>query len=179
MRQFGPMRFVQSIQSVDATNCSRVGAQPSPEICAYPYTARSWALQVVAKVRSVGVYSVTRCTLLASLPLSLSLLHHGPFIVRSAQLLHRPNGFIQLLHPSRCSQPDVTIVCSAPPTSARFNSCAIPGTSCGGVWDPWSLEHQSCKPALLLLLCTSRDWLRSNISTFFAVGTFLILRSSS
>ena len=33
---------------------------------------------------------------------------HGPCIVRGAQLSHRSNGFTQLLHPSRCSQPVVT-----------------------------------------------------------------------
>ena len=50
------------------------------------------------------------------------------------------------LHPSRCSQQILTMVCIAPPTSARFNSCALFGTSCSGVWDPRSVESilQTC-----------------------------------
>ena len=72
------------------------------------------------------------------------------------------------LHPSRCSQQILTIVCTAPPTSARFKSCALPGTSCSGVWDPWSVEFQSCKLAMLLWY-KSTDWLCSDICyTFFA-----------
>ena len=50
---------------------------------------------------------VAHCVLLC---FSLSLSHHGPFIVRSARLFHSSNGFIQLLHPSQCSQPVMTIV---------------------------------------------------------------------
>ena len=105
-------------------------------------------------MRSVSVYSVTRCALLASLLLSLS---------RSARLFHRSNCFIQLLHPSRCSQTILTVDWLAPPTSARFNGCAIAGTSYSGVWDPWSAEYHSCK--LAVLLYRSRDQLRSNICT--------------
>ena len=35
-------------------------------------------------------------------------------------------------------------------------------SSCGGVWDPWSMEDQSCKLAMLLYYW-SDDWVRSTI----------------
>ena len=60
--------------------------------------------------------------------------HHGPLIVRSAQLFHRSNGFTQLctrlaVH-NQFSQLSVSVFCSAPPTLARFNTCP---SSCSGL----------------------------------------------
>ena len=156
-RQLGQLHFVQSIQSVEATNCLCTNTAKSRDTCVSirSVIALSWALQVIFKVRSVSVHSVTRCTWLASLlRFSLSS-RNGPFIVRSTRLFYRPSGFTKLLHPSRGSQPIQTSVCScfcsASPTSSRFNSyCVVPWHICGGVWDPWPIEYQSCKLATLL-----------------------------
>ena len=142
-RQIHPGRRSDQLLSSTNTDKSQVTARICSFFCSVIVLSR--ALQVIAKVRSVSVHSVIRCTLLASL-----LSCHGPFFVRSAQLFHRSNGFLQLLHPSPCSQPILTLVCSAPQTSARFNGCAILGTFCGGVWKPCSVEYQSCKFAMLL-----------------------------
>ena len=92
---------------------------------------------------------------------------HDPFIARSAQTRPQFIGFIQLAHPSRCSRSTLAIVCFC----ARVSRSAAPITrsiigpppsSCSGVWDPWSVEYQSCKLAMLLWYY-SRVWLRSNI----------------
>ena len=93
----------------------------------------------------------------------------GPFIVRSAQTCPPFTGFTQLAHPSRCSRSTLTAVCfcacfsvftsglcvyigslfgSAAPSP--HPSLASSPSSCSGVWDPWSIDYQSCKLAMLL-----------------------------
>ena len=150
-RQLGQMHFVQSIQSVEATNCLCTNTAKSRDTC----IALSWALQVISRCDQSVFTRFTRCTWVASLLLFSLFSRNGPFILRSARLVYHPNGFTQLLNPSRCSQPIQTNVCfcfcSASTTSSRFNSyCVIPWHICGGVWDPWSVEYQSCKLATLL-----------------------------
>ena len=105
---------------------------------------------------------------------------HDPLIVRSAQT-HPPfTGFTQLAHPSRCSRSTLATVCSSAHTSPRvsvFTSVfvrAILGlqpftrsiirlrqpSSCSGVWDPWSVEYQSCK------LATKKEVLKQRLASF-------------
>ena len=94
MRQHGQLNFVRTIQSVEATNFPCVNTAKCCDTCVSigSVISVSWAVQVTAKVRSVSVHSFSRRTLLASLPLSIFLSRHGPFIVRNAQLFHSPNG---------------------------------------------------------------------------------------
>ena len=92
------------------------GTQPSPEIRANPSDPSSRCrglFQVIAKMRSVSVHSVTRCKLFASLALFSSSLFssHGPFIVPRAKLVYRCNGFHSVLLQSQPTQPIPTIVC--------------------------------------------------------------------
>ena len=69
---------------------------------------------------------------------------HDPFIVRSAQTCPPLTGFSQPAHPSRCSRSTLTTVCFC-----AFDSGSAAPSSCSGVWDPWSVESQSCKLAML------------------------------
>ena len=104
-RQLGQLHFVQSIQSVEATNCLCTNTAKSRDTCVSirSIIALSWALQVIFKVRSVSVHSVNGCTWVASLLLFSLFSRNGPFIVRSTRLFYRPSGFTQLLNPSRGS----------------------------------------------------------------------------
>ena len=52
-------------------------------------------------------------------------------------------------------------------------------SSCSGVWDPWSAEYQSCTLAMLLQRTEAETGFVPTSAQFFAVGTFLILRSPS
>ena len=171
------MISVQLIQRVNSVKCvsfkpSRASKRPTVLVYEQIEVLRYVRIHQVRHRTVFGSSSnrkdaISQCLLGDSLHIacfSSSLPRHGPFIVRSAQLFHPFNGFIQVLHPSRRSPPVTTIVFSAPPTSARFHNCALPGSSCSGVWDPRSVEYQSCKLAMLMW-CKSRDWLCSNIST--------------
>ena len=164
------MRFVQSIQNVEATTCSRVRTQPSTEIRAYPPDPSSrcrgffkWSEKCDQSVFTLLL--VAHCLLLCfSAPLSLSL--------SPSWSIHREKCStlppFQWFHPAFAPVSMFTISCDFClfETAARFNSCAIPGTSCCGVRDPWSVEYQSCELAMFLQH-RSRDWLRSDISTNF------------
>ena len=132
---------------------------------------------------------------------------HDPFIVGSAHTCPPFTGFTELAHPSRCLRSTLTTVCfcirsssTSTSSSSSSSSCALispglcvyfgsaalhqihhrlrPLSSCSGVGDPRSVEYQSGKLAMMLMY-RSRDWLRSISAQFFAVGTFLMLRSPS
>ena len=90
--------------------------------------------------RSHSFHKISRCILLLLL-LCFSLFSSlDPFIVRSVKLVHRSLVSHSFAHPSRCSRPTLTIVCF----------CAASPSSCSGVWDPRSLDYQSCRFAVLL-----------------------------
>ena len=93
--------------------------------------ALSWAL---SRSGAISQCSLGYSLHIAGLSSSLFFSHHGPLIVRSAQLFHRSNGFTQLctrlaVH-NQFSQLSVSVFCSAPPTLARFNRCP---PSCSGL----------------------------------------------
>ena len=82
---------------------------------------------------------------------------HDPFIVRNSQTCPPFIGFTQQSHPSRCSRSTLTTVCFSAFDSSRDHVWSLcvhrgcsPPSSCSGVWDPWSVEYQSCKLAMLL-----------------------------
>ena len=105
--------------------------------------------------------------------------YHDQFIVRGALTSPPFTGFTQFALPSRCSRSTLTTVCfCARDTVFKSGLCVQVGSlcsyrvsvfisglqlhyqihhklrqrsSCGGVWDPWSVENQSCIFALLLL----------------------------
>ena len=138
--------------------------------------ARHWALKVIRQlVRSVSLHEISHCLLLL---LCSCFAHcpcfahccHDPFIVRSTQTCPPFLGFIQLAHPSRCSRSTLTTVC--------FCFCCIIGSSpssCSGVWDPWSLEYQSCN---LQCFCGTEARI-GFVPTFAQFFSFLVLKSSS
>ena len=109
-------------------------------------------------------YSLHIACFSASLLLSLSLLPSWSIHREKCSTLPP----FQWFHPAFAPVSMFTISCDFClfETAARFNSCAIPGTSCCGVRDPWSVEYQSCELAMFLQH-RSRDWLRSDISTNF------------
>ena len=99
---------------------------------------------------------------------------HGPFIVRSAQLFHRSNGFTQFVHPSRCSQPSLAIVCfcflyciSDVCSIQQMSHLLVVQRRIHGQW--------KTNPANLQCCCSteSRDWLRSNICAQFRCKNLL------
>ena len=71
------------------------------------------------------------CHCLASLPL-LSLLPSWSVPREKCPNSPAVQWFRSALHPSRCPRPMLAIVCSAPPTSARVDSC-----------DPWYILYWS------------------------------------
>ena len=156
---------------------ARVRTQPSPEIRAYPADPSSRCrglFQEITKVRSEMFTRVLVDVCFSSSSLFLS--RHGPCVVRSAQLFHRPNCFIQHLHPSRCSQPILTIVCFF------FLFCtsdvsSIPQKSHHLVMESGIRGQQNTNPANFQCCCNSGFVPTS--AQFFAVSTFLILRSPS
>ena len=107
MRQSGQLILVQSIQCVNrcCTNTTK-----SRDTYVSVRSCCRGLFQAFAKVQSVS-FSLGYSLHIACFSSSLCLSRHGPFIGRSAQPLHRSNGFIQLLHPSWCSQSILTIVC--------------------------------------------------------------------
>ena len=135
-----------------------------PPVSALSVIAHPWALKVLAKWGGQSVFTkfrVASCHCVAPCPCFASFnCCHDPFIVRSAQTRPPFTGFTQLAHPSRCSRstlttegfcarvsvPCVRRVCSPVTRSIRGSS----PSSCSGVWDPWSVEYQSCKLAMLL-----------------------------
>ena len=160
------MRFVQSVQSVEATNCSRVRTQPSPEIRAHPSDPPSRCRGLFKASKKCDQSMFTRLLVARCLFPFLSLSRLGPFIVRS-------NGYIQLLHPSRCSQPVMTIVCTSDVGS--FQQLCDPSyinvTESGIHPNPANLQCCSSTEAETGFVPTSAQ--------FFAEGTFLMLRSPS
>ena len=62
----------------------------------------------------------------------------------------------------------------------RLDSTNVP-SSCCGVWEPWSVEHQSCKLAMVLyvILKQTETGFVPTSAQFFAVRTLLILISPS
>ena len=138
--------------------------------------ALSWTLQVIAKVRSANVHSLTRSALLASLLLPLS--RHGPYIVRRAQLFHRRNGFIQLVHPSRCSQPILTEASLCLCTATTLQFCRI-GFLLS--MDP-TLHYKRTRDRISVESSRRQKYRTDFIPTsaqFFAASAFLILRPPS
>ena len=124
-----PIQCVNSVKRVSFT-LSRASRRPSAlvhehsQVLCYVRTHQIRHLLVVGSP-SNRRGAISQCLLVYSFHIacfSSSLSRHGP------------------LHPFRCTQQILTLVCTAPPTSARFNSCALFGTSCSGVWDPRSVE---------------------------------------
>ena len=107
MRQSGQLILVQSIECV---NCWCTNTSKSRDTCVSVKSCCRGLFEAFAKVQSVS-FSLVYSLHIAYFSSSLCLSRHGPFIGRSAQLFHRSNEFIQLLHPSRCSQSILTIVC--------------------------------------------------------------------
>ena len=117
------------------------------------------------KFRGASCHCVAPCPCFASCNCC-----HDPFIVRSAQTCPPFTGFTQLAHPSRCSRSALTTVCfcahaslqvSVFTSGSQFVYIGVATlhpihhrlrqpSSCSGVWDPWSVEYQSCKLAMLL-----------------------------
>ena len=145
---------------------ARVHSQPRPDttgICSL--SSRVHGSKVPAKFGVSQCSKIPRCilSLRCTCPCFASCdCRHDSFIVRSAQTRPPFTGFTQLAHPSRCSRSTLTTVCFCARASLRvsvFTSGLQPrhqttiGSSpstCSGVWDPCSVEYQSCKPAMLL-----------------------------
>ena len=130
--------------------------------------AHSWALKVPAKL-NLGVSQFTKFRAASCHCFASCRCCHDPFIVRS-----RPpfTGFTQLctsvstfrFHVLIDVVSTFTILCHKFPCTFSFGLCSClrvcsPVTSpilssspssCSGVWDPWSVEYQSCKLAMLL-----------------------------
>ena len=74
-------------------------------------------------------------------------------------------GFTQLAHPSRCSRSTLTTVCVCARDSVftsglqprhRIHQRLRQPSSCCGVWDPWSVEYQSCKICNVVVVLKQR-----------------------
>ena len=180
VRQLGQMRFVQFIQSVEATNCSCVRTQPSPEIRAYPSDPSSRCCGLFKqsqKVRSVSVYSVTRCTLLASLS------RHGPSIGEKCSTLPPFQWFHSIFAPVPMftSNSDTCLfLFSVLHLRRRLDSTIVRSlvhhvVACGihGQWNTNPANLQSC--------CSTEAETGSvpTSAQFFAESTFMTLRSPS
>ena len=118
--------------------------------------------------RQVGrqsVFKFSRCILPLRCPCFASChVCHDPITVRRAQTYPLFTGFTQLARPSRCSRSTLATVCFCSSVSVITSGlCVCIGlqpftrsirgsspTSCSGVWDPWSVEYQSCKLAMQL-----------------------------
>ena len=140
---------------------ARVQSQLGPDttgICSLCHHAFVGTLKVLGKfdVSQFTKFRAASCHCFASCHCC-----HDPFIVRSAQTRPPFTGFTQRAHPSRCSRPTLTfrLFCTAgffglcscldcnPVTNSVIGSSS---SSCSLVWDPWSVEYQSCKLAVLL-----------------------------
>ena len=133
-------------------------------------------------MRPVSVHTVTRCTLLASLLLcsvSLFFSRHGPSIVRSAQLVHRSNGYTQF-----CTRLDIRtnydsgLFLSDLHSRRWLDSTDVP-SSCSGVVVACMVSRRP-----ILHICHAVVVLKQRLVSFqhvqfFLVGTCLILRSPS
>ena len=108
---------------------------------------------------------------------------HDPFIVRNARTRPLFTGFTQLAHPSRCSRSTLTTVCLCvhigsaapspdPSSSARHLHLVV---ECG------IHGQQNTNPAELQCCCSTEaeTGFVPTSAQFFAVGTFLILKSPS
>ena len=131
----------------------RVQSQPGPDttgICSLCHRAFMGSIKSSRQVRRQSVFTkISRCILplLCFLPL-LSC----PFIVRSAQTRQPFTGFTQLASMFTINADNCLFLCSclqvcSPVTRSIIGSSP---SSCSGVWDPWSVEYQSCKLAMLL-----------------------------
>ena len=140
-------------------------------------SSRIYGLQKVIANSKLGVsqftnFRVAFCHCFAPCPCFASCnCCRDPFIVRSAQTCPPFTGFTQLAHPSRCSRSTLTTVCFCACVSVITSGLSVytglcvhiglqprhpihrrlrQPSSCSGVWDPWSIEYQSCKLATLL-----------------------------
>ena len=103
--------------------------------------------------------------------------------MRSAQTCPPFTGFTQLAHPSRCSRSTLTTVgfsalvfrdhiasrsfSGLQPFSRSIRGSSPSSSSCSGEWDPWSVEYQSFKLAMFVVVLKQR------------LASFQRLRSSS
>ena len=137
---------IRESQTIHCTNTTLV-LKKKKNVCSLCHHCAFWALKAIAKF-GVSHRSKYRVAFAIALHLALALLCncyccHDPFIVRSAQTCPPLIGCTQLSHLSRCSRSTLTTVC--------FCVLGLQSpSSCSGVWDPWSVEYQSCKPAMLL-----------------------------
>ena len=158
--------------------------------------AHLWALKVIASFK-LGVSQFTKfraafCHCFAPCPCFASCnCCHDPFIVSSAQTCPPFTGFTQLAHPSPCSRSTLTTVCFSARSSAPvlvFSSALQPrhqipswarhlhlAVECG------IHGQQNTNPANLQCCCSTEaeTGFVPTSAQFFAVGTFLILRSPS
>ena len=183
-----------------------VQTQPGPEkkkSALSVINAHSGALEVLAnsklgvsqftKFRAASCHCVAPCLCFASCNCC-----NDPFIVRKAQTCPPFTGFTQLAHPSRCSRSTLTTVCFSA-RSCRRVPLFTPGlcSSTSGL-QPFTrsimgfvslhlvLEcgihgQQNTNPAKLQCCCSNEaeTGFVPTSAQFFAVSTFLILRSPS
>ena len=131
------MRFGQSIQSVEATNCSCTNTATSGDTCVSirSVIALSCTLPVLAKVRLASVHSVLVAHfLLLSLP-SWSITREKCSTLPTFQWFHSASAPVSMF-------------------TAKSDNCLILFSVLhlrrSGMWDPWPVEYQSCKLAKLL-----------------------------
>ena len=110
---------------------------------------------------------------------------HDPFIVRSAQTCPPSTGFTQLTHPSRCSRSTLTTVCFCAADSSRdhvWSLCMCRGCSPLHLVKECGIHCQkNTNPANLQRCCNTEagTGFVPASAQFFAVSTFLILKSPS
>ena len=141
-RQFCQPRLVQPIQCVNSVKCvsfnsSRASKRPTALVYAHSQVLRYVRIHRIRHRADVATSSnrkgaISQCLLGYSLHIacfSLAVMVHPS--VRSAQLFHRSNGSTQLLHPFRCSQAILTLVCFC------FLFCTSDVGSIQQSCDPW------------------------------------------
>ena len=183
MSKLGQLHLDQSMVS-KRSPMARVQSQPGLDttcICFLCHRAFMGCFKNSRQVRHQSVFTKFR----AAYGHCFASCHccHDPFIVRSAQTRPPFTGFTQLAHPSRCSRSTLTTVCFC----ARVSRSTAPSP------DPSSARHrhlvvecgihgeQNTNPANLQSCCRTEaeTGFVPTSAQFFAVGTFLILRSPS
>ena len=133
----------------------------------------------------LGVSQFTKCCV-APCPCFASYnCCHDPFIVREAQTCPPFTGFTQQAHPSRCSRSTLTTVCFCARASLVITSglrvCAGAAVPVILQWSVWIHGQWNTNPANLQCCCTTEaeTGFVPTSAQFFAVSTFLIMRSPS